>query len=346
VKERWPRVGALLLRAAREALAILLAASLVGVITGHGLIAAFARGEMLADLRLDQTAAALRMEMNLAAREGAIATVDLVSARRLLMADRAVFLDCRNTEEYASGHVAGALRVGPDTESPEELLEGHLSERGRTPHSATVFVILYDNGESARAEETARRLLSDHGRQVLVLETGYPEWEASMVRLRALMARFWDDPRTHLVVRLGVGALFIWGGAGKISDPLSFAAAVDGYGLIPLPLVGVVVAVMPWMELFFGLALVSGVAVGGAALGGALLMTVFLGALLSVLGGSGVQHTSCGCFSGVDRPIGWGIVVEDTAILVALLFTLLADRVVLTPARLLKRLRGSGDRAT
>jgi uncharacterized membrane protein YphA (DoxX/SURF4 family) len=98
-----------------------------------------------------------------------------------------------------------------------------------------------------------------------------------------------------LVVRLGLGFMFIMSSLPKIRQPYAFLGSVYGYEIIG-PKLGVLVAmVLPWVELFAGICLVGGVFVGGA-----LLVSMGMGAMFTfVLASALWRHLdiSCGCFS-------------------------------------------------
>ena len=98
-----------------------------------------------------------------------------------------------------------------------------------------------------------------------------------------------------LVVRLGLGFMFIMSSLPKIRQPYAFLGSVYGYEIVG-PKLGVLVAmVLPWVELFAGVCLVGGVFVGGA-----LLASMAMGAMFTfVLASALWRHLdiSCGCFS-------------------------------------------------
>jgi uncharacterized membrane protein YphA (DoxX/SURF4 family) len=98
-----------------------------------------------------------------------------------------------------------------------------------------------------------------------------------------------------LVVRLGLGFMFVMSSVPKIQRPYDFLSSVYGYELVG-PKLGVLVAiVLPWLELFVGVCLLDGVFVGGA-----LLASIGMGVLFAfVLGSALWRHLdiSCGCFS-------------------------------------------------
>ncbi len=97
------------------------------------------------------------------------------------------------------------------------------------------------------------------------------------------------------VVRIILGAVFLFSCAGKIADPAGFAAIVTNYQLLPPPLVTTTAVVFPWIEAVCGLALVFGRFEKGAALLVSLMMVVFTGLILynSYRG----LNIACGCFS-------------------------------------------------
>jgi uncharacterized membrane protein YphA (DoxX/SURF4 family) len=98
-----------------------------------------------------------------------------------------------------------------------------------------------------------------------------------------------------LVVRLGLGLIFIMSSVPKIQQPYAFLGSIYGYELVG-PKMGVLVTmVLPWVELFTGVCLVGGVFVGGA-----LLASMGMGVLFTVVLASALYRhldISCGCFS-------------------------------------------------
>lgn len=104
--------------------------------------------------------------------------------------------------------------------------------------------------------------------------------------------------RAALVARFLLGALFLWGGALKLSQPRAFAHVVDGYGLVPdgWPLVIAAFAIP-------GLELAAGIGVLLDRRGGYLLMLGMLALFLAVLGFAILAglDVDCGCFSLAER---------------------------------------------
>jgi rhodanese-related sulfurtransferase len=85
--------------------------------------------------------------------------------RRRTRAREAVVLDIRPAEEYAAGHIAGAISV-PLAEVERRLLE----------LPANTAIIAYCRGPYCVLAAQAVRLLRGFGRKAHRLSVGYPEW--------------------------------------------------------------------------------------------------------------------------------------------------------------------------
>ena len=98
-----------------------------------------------------------------------------------------------------------------------------------------------------------------------------------------------------LLVRTGLGVVFIWASWDKIGHPGEFASIIDNYRILPTSAVNLTALVLPWVEFICGLLLLSGRLVPGAALTIDLLLLIFLLATcFSLYRGLDVN---CGCFS-------------------------------------------------
>jgi uncharacterized membrane protein YphA (DoxX/SURF4 family) len=98
-----------------------------------------------------------------------------------------------------------------------------------------------------------------------------------------------------IIVRLLLGAIFLFSSAGKIADPEAFAAIVTNYRLLPPQLVWATAVIFPWIEATCGLALVLGRFEKGAALLVSLMMIFFIGII--IYNGYRGLNIACGCFS-------------------------------------------------
>jgi putative oxidoreductase len=71
----------------------------------------------------------------------------------------------------------------------------------------------------------------------------------------------------RVFARTILAAAFLYMGANKVQDPISFLKLVDQYDLTSNSLIlNVIAAALPWFEVFCGLLLLTGVAVRGTAL--------------------------------------------------------------------------------
>ncbi len=118
-----------------------------------------------------------------------------------------------------------------------------------------------------------------------------------------------------LLLRLGLGGLFLWAAAGKIADPHTFARDIANYRLVPDTLAPAMAALLPFVEVGLGFALVLGLWTRAAAIGIAGLMGVFTVAVGAAFA-RGID-VACGCFGGGSTPIGWLTIARDVALLAA-----------------------------
>lgn len=120
--------------------------------------------------------------------------------------------------------------------------------------------------------------------------------------------------------RLFLGAVFIYASYDKILHPLAFAQAVYNYRILPDYLINATALLLPWLELFIGLCLASGVLLHGAAALSTLLLVVFIGALaFNRMRGLDI---SCGCFStsSTEGPADMLTVARDIFFLIVSLY--------------------------
>jgi hypothetical protein len=125
----------------------------------------------------------------------------------------------------------------------------------------------------------------------------------------------------ELACRLLVGGVFLYASLDKILHPTEFAKVVYNYQMLPVPLSNLLAMILPWLELFAGLALIVGVLVTESALLLSGLLVVFIIALsINLYRGLDV---ACGCLSlSGGRNIGLLTVVEDVFLLLAALVVL------------------------
>ena len=127
--------------------------------------------------------------------------------------------------------------------------------------------------------------------------------------------------------------MFVVAALPKIADPPAFAHMIYNYRLLPGGLVNALALVLPWVELFAGLALILGVWKKEAAVVAVALLLVFIVVIgINLARGHAVD---CGCFdvrsAGKSREellteMKW-VLLRDVGLLVLAAQVLAAERV-------------------
>ncbi len=109
------------------------------------------------------------------------------------------------------------------------------------------------------------------------------------------LKRLFDNSRIELAARWILGISFIYASFHKIIAPADFAKIIYGYDLFPGVLINLIAIVLPFVELFSGLALILGIYPRPAALiiNGMLLGFIIALSINLVRG----HEFDCGCFS-------------------------------------------------
>ncbi len=133
------------------------------------------------------------------------------------------------------------------------------------------------------------------------------------------MRRVIDNDLLTLIVRVGVGATFIYASLYKIVDPGAFAKSIWYYHLVPGDLINLMALILPWVELLCGLALILGVFYNGAVVLANAMTVIFIFALSATIV-KGID-IDCGCFKAAKGATGsaWKSLSFD---LVLIVFTL------------------------
>ena len=140
------------------------------------------------------------------------------------------------------------------------------------------------------------------------------------------------NPYLLLAFRLLLAAIFIYAAVQKIGKPHAFADEIRNYGVVDYgPPLYIMAVVLPWIELFCGLSLVTGVAVRGAALFLVGLNAMFLVVIAKRTAGYVSDGTpfmkvyfDCGC--GFGAIYAWKKLLEDAVYLLLALVLLAAPR--------------------
>ena len=133
-----------------------------------------------------------------------------------------------------------------------------------------------------------------------------------------------------LVLRVGLGGLFILAGALKVGDPAAFATSIANYRLWPA-LAPYLAAALPATEIFCGLVLILAPSLwrraAALAIGG--LSIVFLIGAISALA-RGID-VACGCFGGAEESISSWTVVRDLGLIATAAILVRFDRAPANP---------------
>lgn len=114
----------------------------------------------------------------------------------------------------------------------------------------------------------------------------------------------------YLILRIGLGLVFVYAGILKIRDPIAFAGSVAAYKLLPYFLNYLVAATIPWVELTCGILLIIGYKVRAAAGITAAMNILFIALLAStIMRGLDID---CGCFrQGGEKTSAWIAIMRD-----------------------------------
>lgn len=108
-----------------------------------------------------------------------------------------------------------------------------------------------------------------------------------------------QNSRIELCLRWILGSVFVYASYHKIVDPAQFAKVIYGYYLFPEITINLIAIVLPFVELFAGVALLLGIYPRSAGLLLQVLLLFFIAAI-SINLFRGVEF-DCGCFSFGER---------------------------------------------
>ncbi|MBI2838878.1 MAG: rhodanese-like domain-containing protein [Acidobacteria bacterium] len=102
----------------------------------------------------------------------ALQTVTLEDAAGMAFDAGALFVDARTAEEYAAGHIQGAVNL-PTNHYDDELPAVAARLEGMT------LIVYCDGGACEASLQVARRLLKSGYAPVVVFTGGWPEWQGA-----------------------------------------------------------------------------------------------------------------------------------------------------------------------
>jgi uncharacterized membrane protein YphA (DoxX/SURF4 family) len=127
-----------------------------------------------------------------------------------------------------------------------------------------------------------------------------------------------------LVLRLGLGVLFLYTGWVKAADPTAFLLNIRSFQMLPDPWAAWLAMGLPWLEIFTGVALIAGVLLDGALLCSAGMFTVFLVALLYSWH-RGLDVT-CGCFGRQENATDYPMAILQDVVFLAVTLAVIGHR--------------------
>ena len=124
--------------------------------------------------------------------------------------------------------------------------------------------------------------------------------------------------KLSFIIRCFLGLLFIYASIDKIRFPQEFLKVLYNYRIFPDLLLNPIAIILPWLELFTGLCLLTGLFMEGAIiLINVLLVGFFLIIFIDMIRGINVE---CGCFN----------LKENSSARISMLWYLIRDAFLLT----------------
>ncbi|MBU1098833.1 MAG: DoxX family membrane protein [Bacteroidetes bacterium] len=124
------------------------------------------------------------------------------------------------------------------------------------------------------------------------------------------MRLFISNKYSLLFFRLVLGALFIFSGIEKITNPGAFAISIVNYKLVPLLFINFIAIVIPWLELLLGIFVLFGIETKEtSALISVLLIGFTLMVIIALFRGLNID---CGCFGTITaEKVGMRKIMEN-----------------------------------
>jgi len=138
------------------------------------------------------------------------------------------------------------------------------------------------------------------------------------------ITRFATSEYLALLLRVGIGVMFIVAAMSKFVYPAEFAENLASYRIVPYWAVNFIAVIMPWLELICGLFLIIGLMTRSVSA----ILTVFLFGFSVFVAINVVRGTpiNCGCFDSVGQAITWKKVFMDLFLMILTLQIFFYDR--------------------
>ena len=129
----------------------------------------------------------------------------------------------------------------------------------------------------------------------MFLSTAIRAGKRKDIQLNKPFRTFFDNHWLELAARWILGLTFLYASYNKILAPAVFAKIIYGYDLFPAVFINLIAIIVPFLELFTGLALIIGVYPRSAALiVNGMLLTFITALSINIIRG---HEFNCGCFS-------------------------------------------------
>jgi len=119
--------------------------------------------------------------------------------------------------------------------------------------------------------------------------------KSGKISFRSILQYMGNSRLLLIILRIGLGLVFIYASIDKVVHPDQFAEIMQDYEILPNLVVNLASIWLAWLEVVLGVCLIAGVWVRAAALMVTGLTIVFIGGLsIAFTRGVGLH---CGCFS-------------------------------------------------
>ncbi len=126
------------------------------------------------------------------------------------------------------------------------------------------------------------------------------------IKRGTLLNRFFNKGLLLFLVEVLLGILFIYSGYTKLNNIFEFALTVAKYGILPLKIINIFSLILPFLEIFSGLFLITGFLREGAYFSLIFLIFIFTVAILYVIING--KLFECGCFEIFGRESKTGFI--------------------------------------
>lgn len=136
----------------------------------------------------------------------------------------------------------------------------------------------------------------------------------------------WMREQAYFVLRILIGATFVFAAVDKVFHPDQFARIIYNYHILPGQFINAFALLLPWIELIAGVFIIVGYweKVSALIIGGLLAMFIVALSMALVKG----VNIECGCFSTTSRAKGpvKDLIIRDAVLLIGCALIFVASR--------------------